>query len=108
MVSLRINNEVKNVEAPPDMPLLWVLRDVTIAKGRVQQSNFNDYRMLRINETPQIEVHLIKSGEAPGGIGETGATAAPPALGNALFAATGIRLRRLPIDRDVLSGKKPS
>jgi len=82
--------------------------NITIAKGRVQQSNFNDYRMLRINETPQIEVHLIQSGEAPGGIGETGVTAAPPALGNALFAATGIRLRRLPIDRDVLSGKKPS
>jgi isoquinoline 1-oxidoreductase beta subunit len=81
---------------------------ITIDKGRVQQSNFNDYRMLRINETPQIEVHLIKSGEAPGGIGETGTTAAPPALGNALFAATGIRLRRLPIDRDILSGKKPA
>jgi isoquinoline 1-oxidoreductase beta subunit len=81
---------------------------ITINKGRVQQSNFNDYRMLRINETPQIEVHLIKSSEAPGGIGETGATAAPPALGNALFAATGIRLRQLPIDRDILSGKKPS
>jgi isoquinoline 1-oxidoreductase subunit beta len=81
---------------------------ITIDKGRVQQSNFNDYRMLRIHETPQIEVHLIESGEAPGGIGETGVTAAPPALGNALFAATGIRLRRLPIDRDVLSGKKPS
>jgi isoquinoline 1-oxidoreductase subunit beta len=82
--------------------------NITINKGRVQQSNFNDYRMLRINETPQIEVHLIKSGEAPGGIGETAVTAAPPALGNALYAATGIRLRRLPIDRDVLSGKKPS
>jgi isoquinoline 1-oxidoreductase beta subunit len=82
--------------------------NITIARGRVQQSNFNDYRMLRINESPQIEVHLIKSGEAPGGIGETGVTAAPPALGNALFAATGIRLRRLPIDQDILSGKKPS
>lgn len=81
---------------------------ITIDRGRVQQSNFNDYRMLRINQTPQIEVHLIKSGEAPGGIGETGVTAAPPALGNAVFAATGIRLRRLPIDQDVLSGKKPS
>jgi isoquinoline 1-oxidoreductase beta subunit len=81
---------------------------ITVARGRVQQSNFNDYRMLRIDETPQIEVHLIKSGEAPGGIGETGVTAAPPALGNALFAATGIRLRRLPIDPDVLSGKKLS
>ena len=82
--------------------------NITIARGRVQQSNFNDYRMLRINEAPQIDVHLIKSAEAPGGIGETGVTAAPPALGNALFAATGIRLRRLPIDRDILSGKKPS
>jgi isoquinoline 1-oxidoreductase beta subunit len=81
---------------------------ISIAKGRVQQSNFHDYRMLRINEMPQIEVHLIPSGEAPGGIGETGTTAAPAALGNALFAATGIRLRRLPVDRDVLSGKKPA
>jgi isoquinoline 1-oxidoreductase beta subunit len=80
--------------------------NISIERGRVQQSNFNDYRMLRINEMPQIEVHLIKSGEAPGGIGETGTTAAPPALCNALFAATGIRLRRLPVDRDVLSGKK--
>jgi isoquinoline 1-oxidoreductase beta subunit len=79
---------------------------ISIEKGRVQQSNFHDYRMLRINQMPQIEVHLIKSGEAPGGIGETGTTAAPPALVNALFAATGIRLRRLPIDRDVLSGRK--
>jgi isoquinoline 1-oxidoreductase subunit beta len=82
--------------------------DISIKKGRVQQSNFHDYRILRINEMPQIEVHVIKSGEAPGGIGEAGTTAAPAALGNALFAATGIRLRRLPIDRDVLSGKKPA
>jgi isoquinoline 1-oxidoreductase beta subunit len=82
--------------------------NITIGRGRVQQSNFNDYRMLRINEAPQIDVHLVPSGEAPGGIGETGVAAAPPALGNALFAATGIRLRRLPIDRDILSGKKPS
>jgi isoquinoline 1-oxidoreductase subunit beta len=82
--------------------------DISIDKGRVRQSNFHDYRMLRINEMPQIEVHLIKSGEAPGGIGETGTTAAPPALANALFAATGIRLRRLPVDREVLSGRKPA
>ncbi len=81
---------------------------ITVARGRVQQSNFNDYRMLRINQTPQIEVHLIESGEPPGGIGETGATAAPPAVGNAVFAATGVRLRRLPIDRDALSGKTPA
>jgi isoquinoline 1-oxidoreductase beta subunit len=78
---------------------------ITIAKGRVQQANFHNYRMLRINEMPTIEVHLVKSGEAPGGIGEAGTTAAPPALVNALFAATGVRLRQLPIDRTALSGK---
>jgi isoquinoline 1-oxidoreductase beta subunit len=54
--------------------------NITIHKGRVQQSNFNNYRMLRINETPKIEVHLIKSGEAPGGIGETGVTTPRPAF----------------------------
>jgi isoquinoline 1-oxidoreductase beta subunit len=64
--------------------------------------------MLRINEVPPIEVHVMPSEEHPGGIGETGATAGPPSLGNALYAATGIRLRRLPIDRDVLAGKKPA
>jgi isoquinoline 1-oxidoreductase subunit beta len=79
-----------------------------LAKGRVLQSNFNDYRMLRIDQIPPIEVYVIKSGEAPGGIGETGATAAPPALRNAIYAATGIALRRLPIDRDVLAGRKPA
>ena len=80
--------------------------EITIDKGRVQQSNFNDYRMLRIDQTPPIDIHLIKSGEPPGGIGETGTTAAPPALRNAIYAATGIALRRLPIDRDVLAGRK--
>ncbi len=80
--------------------------EITIAGGRVIQSNFNDYRMLRIDEIPPIEVHLIPSGEAPGGIGETGTTAGPPALRNALYAATGIALRRLPIDREVLAGRK--
>jgi isoquinoline 1-oxidoreductase beta subunit len=80
--------------------------EITVDKGRVQQSNFHDYRMLRIDQTPDIDVIVVKSGEAPGGIGETGTTAAAPALGNAIYAATGIRLRRLPIDRDVLAGRK--
>jgi len=82
--------------------------EITIDKGRVQQSNFNDYRMLRMDQCPAIDIHLIKSAEAPGGIGETGTTAAPPAVRNAIYAATGIPLRRLPIDRDVLSGRKQS
>ncbi|WP_213981746.1 molybdopterin cofactor-binding domain-containing protein [Sphingomonas sp. dw_22] len=80
--------------------------EITIDKGRVQQSNFHDYRMLRLNETPPIDVYVLQSGEAPGGIGEAGTTAAAPALANAIFAATGKRLRRLPIDRDVLAGRK--
>src|SRR5712672_130489 len=80
--------------------------EITIDKGRVQQSNFNDYRMLRIDQAPKIEVHVIKSGEAPGGIGETGVTAGPPALRNAILAATGVALRRLPIDRALIAAEK--
>jgi isoquinoline 1-oxidoreductase beta subunit len=80
--------------------------EITIDKGRVQQSNFHDYRMLRIDQVPNIEVHLIQSGEAPGGIGETGTTAGPPALGNAIYAATGVRLRHMPIDRTALATRK--
>jgi isoquinoline 1-oxidoreductase beta subunit len=80
--------------------------EITIRNGRVEQSNFNDYRMLRIDQVPQIDVHVIKSDEAPGGIGETGTTSGPPALRNAIYAATGIALRRLPIDREVLAGRK--
>jgi len=77
--------------------------EITIAKGRVQQSNFNNYRMMRINEAPAIDVHLIRNGEAPGGIGEPGTSIAAPALANALFAATGVRFRSLPIDRKQLA-----
>src|ERR1700680_147669 len=81
--------------------------EVTIEKGRVQQSNFHDYRMLRIDQAPKIDVHVIKSGEAPGGIGETGVTAGRPGQRGALYAATGVALRRLPIDRSLIAvGKK--
>jgi isoquinoline 1-oxidoreductase beta subunit len=80
--------------------------EVTIDKGRVQQSNFNDYRMLRIDQAPKIDVHVMKSGEAPGGIGETGVTAGPPALRNAIYAATGMALHRLPIDRSLIAAGK--
>src|ERR1700694_5386797 len=73
--------------------------EITIDKGRVQQSNFHDYRMLRIDQEPKIEVYLIMSGEAPGGIGETGVTAGPPGLRNAIYAATGVALRRPAVRR---------
>jgi CO/xanthine dehydrogenase Mo-binding subunit len=74
---------------------LW--SEITLQRGRVQQRNFNDYRVLRINETPVIEVHLVKNSEAPGGIGEPGTIGIAPAVANAIFAATGKRIRKLPI-----------
>lgn len=75
--------------------------EITIEHGRVQQTNFNDYRMLRINEAPAIDVHLIKSAEAPGGIGEPGTAAIGAALTNAVFSATGKRIRKLPIGQQL-------
>ena len=72
--------------------------EITIKHGRVEQSNFDDYRMLRINEAPLIDVHLVKSSEVPGGVGEPGTSAVIPAVANAIFAATGKRVRKLPID----------
>ena len=78
---------------------------ITFAQGRVQQGNFNDYRQMRINEIPPFEVHLITSEASPGGLGEVGTVSAAPALANAIFAATGVRLRRLPIDRAMLAAR---
>jgi isoquinoline 1-oxidoreductase subunit beta len=80
--------------------------EITVKNGRVQQSNFHDYRMLRINQIPPIDIHIIKSAEPPGGIGEAGTTAALPALRNAIYAATGVALRRMPIDRKLLTGSR--
>jgi len=77
--------------------------EITLHKGQVQQSNFDDYRVLRINEVPTIDVHLIRNAEPPGGIGETGTTAAVPALRNAIYAATDVALRRMPIGRSLLT-----
>jgi len=71
--------------------------EITIKDGRVEQSNFNNYRMLRINEAPVIDVHLVKSSEPPGGVGEPGTSAVMPAVANAIFEATGKRIRKLPV-----------
>jgi isoquinoline 1-oxidoreductase beta subunit len=76
---------------------LW--GEITLKGGRVQQSNFGDYRMLRMHETPAIDVHLIQSSEFPGGVGEPGTAALAPAVANAVFAVTGTRVRKLPIER---------
>ena len=75
---------------------------LTLENGRVTQGNFHDYPVLRMNETPPIEVHLVNSGAAPGGVGEIGCAMVAPALVNAVFAATGKRLRRLPVEADQL------
>ncbi len=76
--------------------------EITIKDGRVEQNNFNDYRILRIDEAPVVEVYLVKSTESPGGIGEPGTAAIAPAVTNAIFAATGKRVRKLPVRPDPL------
>jgi len=73
--------------------------EITLAHGRVQQSNFNDFPSLRIGEAPRIETHLVSSAEAPGGVGETGTACVAAALCNAIYAATGKRVRTLPVSR---------
>jgi len=71
--------------------------EITLEKGRVQQRNFNDYPMLRMFESPAIEVYIVPSAEHPTGVGEPGVPPVAPAVANAIFAATGKRVRRLPI-----------
>src|SRR5262249_31730628 len=74
-----------------------LMGEISIAAGRVEQSNFQDYRVLRMDGAPAIEVHFVESGKAPGGLGEPGVPPIAPALANAVFAATGKRIRRLPM-----------
>jgi isoquinoline 1-oxidoreductase beta subunit len=71
--------------------------EITLDRGRVQQRNFHDYQMLRINEAPQIEVYIVPSTEKPTGVGEPSVPPVAPAVANAIFAATGKRIRKLPI-----------
>jgi isoquinoline 1-oxidoreductase beta subunit len=79
---------------------LW--GEITLKNGRVEQSNFDNYRMLRIDEAPVIEVEVVKSSADPGGIGEPGTSGLMPAVLNAVHAATGVRLRKLPIQPALL------
>jgi isoquinoline 1-oxidoreductase beta subunit len=76
--------------------------EITLKNGRVEQSNFDSYQMLRMNEAPVIEVHVVPSSEPPGGLGEAGTSGIVPAVANAIFAATGKRLRKLPVDPALL------
>ena len=75
---------------------------ITLKNGRVEQSNFHDYRMLGIQEMPKVEVYIVQSEEKPGGVGEPGVPPIAPAVCNAIFAATGKRIRRLPIPMEEL------
>jgi len=76
--------------------------EITLKNGRVEQTNFDTYQMLRMNQAPAIEVHIVKSAEPPGGLGESGTSAIVPAIANAIFAATGKRLRKMPVDASLL------
>ncbi len=72
----------------------------TVANGALVQSNFHDYQVLRMNEAPEVEVHVVPSTEFPTGLGEPGTTTVAPALSNAIFAATGARVRQVPLSPD--------
>jgi isoquinoline 1-oxidoreductase subunit beta len=76
--------------------------EITLKNGRVVQTNLDTYQILRMNEAPTIEVHIIRNNELPGGIGECGTSAIVPAIANAIFEATGKRLRKMPVDATVL------
>ncbi len=77
--------------------------EITIDRGRVKQSNFRDYRMLRIDEMPEIDVHIVKSTEEPGGVGEPGVPPIAAAVAKALFTLTGVRAKRLPLRREIFT-----
>jgi len=82
--------------------VLW--GEATLKDGRIEQSNFHDVRVLRMHEAPTVETHIVASAEAPGGIGEVGTSVLAPAVTNAIFAATGRRVRKLPVDPAMLRG----
>ena len=79
-----------------------IFEQITLEGGRVMQSNFDDYRIARMRDTPEINVSIVKSDATPTGIGEPGTSPIVPAITNAIFAATGKRIRRLPIGRQKL------
>jgi len=91
-----------NIEAQMESGIVYGLTaalhgEITLDGGRVQQSNFHDYPVLRMHEMPEVEVHIVQSGEHPTGVGEPGVPPIAPAVANALFALTGKRVRKLPI-----------
>lgn len=94
MVTLNINGEQHELDVPDNMPLLWAIRD-----GVAQQDNFDTYLLPRMPDAPrEIHIHLMDRQDEPmGGVGEPGLPPVAPALCNAIYAATGKRIRRLPV-----------
>jgi isoquinoline 1-oxidoreductase beta subunit len=74
-----------------------LFNEITLKNGRVEQSNFHDYRSLQMSDAPAVEVYLVDSHELPGGVGEAGTSGVAPALANAVYAACGKRVRKLPL-----------
>jgi isoquinoline 1-oxidoreductase beta subunit len=96
----------RNIEAQVQSGIVFglsaaMLNEITVSEGRVEQRNFHDYRLMRLDQVPDIEVRILENGHKIRGIGEPGTPPAAPALGNAIFAATGRRIRTLPFGGSV-------
>ena len=101
-VDCGLNVNPNTIEAQMESAIVFGLSatlfsEITIKKGRAEQSNFHDYRLVRMRHMPVVEVHIMPSEEKLGGVGEPGVPPVAPAVANAVFAATGKRIRRLPI-----------
>jgi isoquinoline 1-oxidoreductase beta subunit len=97
-IAVAPNTLEAQIEGAVALALTATLKDeITIEGGRTKQNNFDGYRLLTIGEMPKVEVHIVNSYEALGGIGEPALPPVSPAVCNAIFAATGTRVRRLPI-----------
>jgi isoquinoline 1-oxidoreductase beta subunit len=97
------DNVAAQVEGGIAFGLTAALRaEATLKDGRIQQSNFHDYPILQMNEMPLVEVHIVESSQGPTGMGEMGVPPIAPAVANAVFAATGKRIRHIPIQPEDL------
>jgi isoquinoline 1-oxidoreductase beta subunit len=101
---INMNGIRAQIEGAVLMGLSATLKErITVKNGMIQQQNFNNYEMLRISDAPKLETHLVEGGRPPGGIGEPPLALIGPSVGNAIFAATGKRLRKLPLQLDEVS-----